>query len=101
MFIYNVTTKVDWSISNDWKTWMTTIHIPEVMDTGLFTESRLVKLLEVDDTEGPTFAVQYYLRNRADYDEYIAQFAPAMRQKVIDKWGERLIAFRTLMEVIN
>lgn len=101
MFIYNVTTKVDWSISKEWQTWMATVHIPEVMDSGLFVEYRLVKLLEIDEKEGPTFAIQYYLRNKADYDQYIAEFAPGLRQKTIEKWGEKFISFRTLMEVIN
>jgi hypothetical protein len=101
MLIYNVTTKVDWSINDAWLEWTTGIHIPEMMATGLFTDYRVVKLLEVDDIEGPTYAIQYYTRNRADYDQYIKEFAPAMTEKGTKRWGQQFIAFRTLMEVIN
>ena len=80
---------------------MLTEHIREILETGLFLKYQLVRLQEVDDIDGPTFAVQYYLENRENYDQYIRQFAPLLRKKVTNKWGDHEISFSTLMEVIN
>jgi len=101
MIIYNVTIKVDHTIAKDWLQWLLNEHIPEVMQTGCFTENKVVRLLEVDDTEGPTYAVQYFAESKAFYDQYVLQFAPLLRDKSYQKWGERFIAFRSVMEVVQ
>lgn len=101
MLIYNVTTKVDWLVHDAWLKWMQEVHIPEVMATGCFEKQQLVRLLDTDETEGATYAVQYYAASNADYNRYMDVFAPALRQQVLDKWRERVIAFRTLMQVVN
>ncbi len=101
MFIYNVTTKVSWEVHERWLEWMISEHIPEILQTGYFTRYQLVRLQEVDDIDGPTYAVQYYIDTKATYNAYITTAAPALRQKSISKWGDHVIAFRTLMEVIN
>jgi hypothetical protein len=101
MLIYNVTSKVSWQVQDAWIEWMVSEHIREILATGLFVRYQLVRLQDVDDIDGPTFAVQYYIDNRENYDLYIRQFAPALRDKAINRWGENVISFRTLMEVIN
>ena len=101
MFIYNVTVKIDPSIEADWIKWMKEEHIPEVLATGFFFESRFVRLLDVDESEGPTFAVQYTARTKADYENYIAHFSPELRKKGLDRWGNLFIAFRTVMQVVE
>lgn len=100
MVIYNVTTKVDAAIARDWLRWMQTTHIPAVMASGCFTEFKLVRLLEVDDSEGPTYAIQYYAKSRADYDRYIGEYADVLRTNAFSQWGHRFISFRSLMELL-
>lgn len=101
MLIYNVTLKVDRSIHENWLQWMKEKHMPDVMQSGCFVESRLLRLLETDDADGPTYAAQYTAENEAAYRRYIAEFATAMRQDVIRKWGDKIVAFRTLMEIVH
>jgi hypothetical protein len=101
MLIYNVTSQVNHSISADWLNWMKTEHIPEVLSTGMFTHHRLVKLLETDETDGLTYAIQYFCNTKEQYEQYISHYAPMLRQKALERWGNQFIAFRSLMEVIN
>lgn len=101
MIIYNVTVKLDPSIEAEWISWMKDEHIPDVLGTGKFTESRFVRLLDVDESEGPTFAVQYTAKSREDYDVYIAEYSADMRKKGTDRWGNLFIAFRTVMQVVE
>ena len=101
MYIYNVTIKVDWAIAEAWKHWMIHEHIPQVLETGCFDKHQFVRLLEVDETEGPTYAAQYFAPNKASLDRYLNDYSPALRQEGIGKWGEKFIAFRSIMEVVN
>ena len=101
MFVYNVTVKVDHSIAADWLRWLKEEHIPEVIGTGCFTTATLLELLENADEEGLTYAIQYRTSAKEDYDRYLEQHAPLLRQKSFDKWGDRFMAFRTLMKIVN
>lgn len=101
MIIYNVTTKINVSVADSWLRWMQQEHIPEVMDTGCFSEYRFARLLEQDDTEGPTYTIQYIAESKADYNRYIELYAHSLREKVVKKWQHLFISFRTLMEVVE
>lgn len=99
--IYNVTIKVEHAIASDWLQWLIEEHIPDITGTGCFTRATVLHLLEVDDTEGPTYAVQYYAESREQYNRYISRYSDEMRKKGTDKWGARFIAFRSVMEVVH
>jgi len=101
MILYNVTIKVDQQIANIWLQWLLNEHIPAIMQTNCFVDYKVVRLLEVDDSEGPTYAIQYYAESKADYNRYIEIHASKMRNLSFDKWGERFIAFRSVMEVVK
>ncbi|MEI7472268.1 MAG: DUF4286 family protein [Chitinophagaceae bacterium] len=101
MFIYNVTTKVSPTIAADWLHWLKTAHIPDIVNTGCFTHAVIHQLLEIDETEGKTYAIQYHCESKALYNLYIEKHAAQMRAKAIEKWGDQFIAFRTVMHIIN
>ena len=101
MIVYNVTTKVDHSVTQAWITWLQEEHIPDIIATGCFTHAIVLHLIEVDDSDGTTYAVQYHTANKELYNHYLEQFANEMRNKEIDKWGNKFIAFRSLMEVVH
>jgi hypothetical protein len=101
MYIYNVTIKVRDDIQSAWLNWLQEEHVPEVLSTGCFQDATVMRLLEVDDTEGPTYAGQYKAESKAQYNQYIERYAAAMRQKSYERWGDAFIAFRSLMQVVK
>jgi hypothetical protein len=101
MIIYNVTTKLDHSIAEAWLEWLKKEHIPDLVQTGCFTHAVILQLSNEDDSEGSTYAVQYYAESKAMYDRYIEQYADTMRKKTTDKWGNKFVSFRTLMKVVD
>lgn len=101
MIIYNITTLVSWPIHNDWKEWMINEQIPQIIGTQLFTHHRMVKLLEVNEDEGPTYALQLYISNLANFNLYREKHLEEFRKKEKLAWGELAISFASLMEVIN
>ncbi len=100
MLLYNVTVKPDAEIAAEWLQWMQETHIPELLQTGLFTEARLCRL-EDEEPDGPTFAIQYLCAGRADYETYLADWAPVMRERSTVRFGGRFVAFRTVLDVLE
>ncbi len=101
MIIYNVTTKVEPAIANAWLRWLKDEHIPDLVKTGCFTHAVILQLTDVDDSDGPTFAVQYHAPDREAFDRYIDQHADEMRQRTTAIWGNKCISFRTIMQVVD
>ena len=93
--------KVNNSILAEWIKWQQQEHIPEIMATGLFDEYRFFRLLDQDESDGPTFVIQYCTSSRKSYDQYIQQHAAGLREKALKKWGDGFIAFRSLLESVN
>ena len=101
MIVYNNTIKIAHSIEEPWLLWLLQEHIPEIMALGLFTEWKMFRLLEQDDAEGMTFVIQYFAPSLENYYQFTEEFAPALQKRSFDKWGDRFIAFRTVMEVVH
>jgi len=101
MLVYNITLKIDPEIEKEWVKWQQEEHIPEVISTKLFSEYKFFHLLEQDETDGITYVVQYFTSSMENYNDYIEKFAPLLRKKSIKKWGDRVIYFRTIMELVQ
>ena len=101
MFIYNVTTQVSWPIHEEWLQWMLHRHIPDILGTGCFIRHQMVQLLEADDTEGPTYAVQYFSHTKDDYLRYTELYATRLLEESLKKWGDNFISFKSLMKVVS
>jgi len=99
MIIYNVTINIENDVKDEWLKWMKNIHIPEVMNTGFFVEYKICKVL-VDEEQGTTYSVQYTSKTMQEYDEYKRIHAPGFQKAMTDKYGNKLVAFRTLLEVL-
>lgn len=101
MIIYNVTLNIDESIHDAWLQWMQEKHIQEVVDTGCFVSARLVRVLVDEEMGGITYSVQYYANTKEDLERYRKEFAPALQQEGMQLFGDKMLAFRTDLEVIK
>jgi hypothetical protein len=93
MIIYNVTVSVEESIKTDWLNWIKTEHIPEVMAAAVFTKAQ--------GDSNNTFAIAYTCPGMKDLHKYQVNFATELQQKHLARYGDKAVAFRTIMEVIK
>ena len=100
MIIYNVTVSVEESIKTDWLNWMNIEHIPEVMATGVFTKAQINRVIIQGDSNN-TFAIAYTCPSMKDLHQYQIKFAPELQEKHLARYGDKAVAFRTIMEVIE
>lgn len=101
MIIYNVTLNVDDSIHEEWLSWMMDTHIPAVMETGKFLKAKMVKVLVVEETGGTTYSVQYFAENKEKLEAYYAEDAPRLREDGLRLFGDKMLAFRTELELMK
>lgn len=101
MLIYNITLKVEWTIQPQWLAWMKDTYIKQAMNTGFFSQYQLVRLLDIEEDEGPTYALQLYVESREKYIEFLAQCLPELETIALQKWGSSALSFSTLMEIIT
>lgn len=99
MIIYNVTVNIENDVHDEWLEWMKTKHIPDVMATGFFLENKLCKVL-VEEEQGTTYSFQYTCNNMEELQEYQREHAPRLQKEVADRYANKFVAFRTLLEVI-
>tara|TARA_B100001564_G_C20562810_1_gene634555 strand:+ start:743 stop:1051 length:309 start_codon:yes stop_codon:yes gene_type:complete len=100
MIIYNVTIGIDESIIQDWLNWMRNDHIPEILSTKIFTKAQINRVITNNDS-GYTFAVSYSCNSMKDLHNYQVNYAPLLQQKHSKKFGDKVVSFRTIMEVID
>jgi hypothetical protein len=101
MIIYNVTVNIENDVHQDWFVWMKTVHIPQVMATGLFLEHKICKVLSTQEDEtGHTYAIQYTCANMSDLDEYREKHSPALQKEHLTRYEGKFVSFRTLLEIV-
>lgn len=99
MIIYSITVSVEAPIARQWLHWMQQEHIPEVMATGYFLESSMQQLLEPAPQEGThTYNIQYTCRDLETFQKYEQTEADRLRKEHASKFGEQVVAFRTLLK---
>jgi hypothetical protein len=100
MIVYNVTVSIDPSVENDWLEWMRSTHIPDVMATGHFRDSKLCRV-NGEEQGGLTYAITYTALSQADYDAYQKTHAPRLQRDHALRYDGRFAAFRTLLTIIE
>jgi predicted nucleic-acid-binding protein len=101
MVIYNVTYALADGIHQEWLSWMRETHIREIIETGLYERYQLVKLLDINEEESATYAVQLYAETKAKHLEFMMEHETAFRLKSSRQWGNEVMSFGTLMQIVQ
>jgi hypothetical protein len=100
MLLYNVTVGVDKDIEQEWVLWMKENQIPAVMQTGLFVDAKIYKILH-DQRDGTvSYSVQYFAESIDQVEEYLEVFAPALIEQHRQRFINKHVVFQTLLEQV-
>ena len=100
MFLYNVTIGIDVGVEEEWLQWMTDHHIPRVMATGYFSDSKVYKVLHDQNDESTSYSFQFFAPSIKHVVTYLDLEAPAIMEELRKKYRDRHVAFQTLLEEI-
>ena len=99
MVIYSVTVNIEDESEKDWLEWMKKVHIPQVLDSGLFQDYRLLKVLtRQEDETGQTYNIQYECKSISDFEEYQEKHAMNIQKEHSERYKGKFFAFRTILE---
>jgi len=101
MIVYNVTVNIEDSVHDEWLSWMKSKHIPDVMKSGCFMENKIFKILGDEESGGTTYSIQYSCDNMDKFLQYEQKFAPAFRNEFNEKYKDKVVSFRTLLEKVD
>jgi hypothetical protein len=101
MLNYNVTVKIEREIQEDWFTWMKNEHIPRVLGTGLFLESKILRLIEPEDLDGITYSIQFFCEGKKELQEYREKFAAVLQAEHNERYRGKFVSFRTVLESVS
>ena len=101
MILYNVTINIHESVHDQWMQWMQEKHIGEVLATGKFSAARMVKVLVEEDMGGTTYSIQYTTDSKETLQRYYDEDAPRLREEGLQLFGDKMLAFRTELELIS
>ncbi len=101
MIIYNVTINIHESVHDQWLAWMQKKHIKDVLATGKFSSARLVKVLIEEEMGGTTYSIQFTTDSKGTLEKYYQEDAPKLREEGQQLFGDKMLAFRTELELIS
>jgi hypothetical protein len=101
MILYNVTINIDNAAHDEWLEWMKKKHVPEQMATGLFVRNTILKLMNEEDNGGTTYAFQYFLNSLDDLETYEKTYGSVFQSEHQQRFNDKFVAFRTILEVIE
>lgn len=76
-------------------------HIPEMLATGKFSSARMVRVLIEEEMGGTTYSVQYTTDSKATLEKYYLEDAPKLRDEALQLFGDKMLSFRTELELIS
>lgn len=97
--LYNITFKIDKHIESQWLTWMREVHIPEMMGTQCFIQSKMNKMLFIDEEDGVTYTIQYLCDNLKALQKFHATHANLFFEIHDNKFKSHYVSFQSVMEI--
>jgi hypothetical protein len=100
MLLYNETIGIDKDIEAQWLLWMKEEYLPAMMNTGMFNDSKIYRILHDNEDGTISYSVQYFSPTIEHIQKYLDTFAPKMAAEHHNKFANKHVVFRTLLEQV-
>ena len=98
MIVYNETYIVDDSVHELWLNWVKAQHIPQIMESGLFSSFNILNVLN-SPNEGVTYCIQYFTESIANYHLIQPQLQD-LQTTLFQRFENKFVQFNTLMQSV-
>ncbi|MEO1054311.1 MAG: DUF4286 family protein [Bacteroidota bacterium] len=96
MITYEVKITVETAVVSSWLHWMKTVHVPDVIATGLV---RSFQIMQSRDRSNE-FTFHYHFDHQDDLDVYNKDYAPALKAHPQEKFPDKFKAERAIYDWI-
>ncbi|MEL7122507.1 MAG: DUF4286 family protein [Bacteroidota bacterium] len=101
MYLYNLTIKIEKDMIEEWLPWMSNSFIPQVLSTIDFDAHKFCRLISHPDLDGETFALQLFTNKQEVLNDFHENHESKLQTILFQKFGNRLVFFPTVMEIIS
>ena len=100
MIVFNTTYLVAFEVHDTWLQWISFRHIPAMLETSLFKDPRLFKVL-VEEEHGTTYSLQFSSPDMVSIQSWQEKYKDEMETDLKETFGESVMFFSTLLEEIR
>ena len=101
MIVYNTTYTMPVNDARDLVIWVTQSMMPQVEQSGLLSQPRLLRILSHHDQETECFSLQFEVESTATLHRWYTQQGAALQQELTKMFDERIVGFSTIMDEIT
>lgn len=101
MYLFNETVGIDASVEQEWLKWAKTAYIPAVLNTQLFTEYKIYKVLHESEDGSISYSIQFFSDSLENVVQFLEVFAPQLVERQRQMFSHKHVAFRTLLEEVQ
>ncbi len=96
MILYQVKIKIDAPAEQEWLQWMKTVHVPDVLATGVVLTAQVCR----SEDQAHTYYFNYYFSSKDQYELYHTKFGPKLKADTQKHYGGKFQASRQILEMI-
>lgn len=101
MLIYNTTYQVENDDARNFVIWLHEVYMPQVEENGLLKDPRLTRILSHKEEESECFSLQWEVEDTRTLHQWHTAQGAALNAEMLQVFKEKVLAFSTLMEVIE
>ncbi len=98
MILYNITFNIEPDIQDNWRIWMKDEYLPFVMNTNLFNDVKLYRLLNETENEGITYSIQFFSDSLKKVNFYLEEYANEIVNRHNQTFKYKHVSFMTILE---
>lgn len=101
MLIYNTTYHIENDEARNFVIWLHEVYIPRTEENGLLKKPRLTRILSHKEEESECFSLQWEVGDSQLLHKWHTQVGMSLNEEMLKVFKNKVIAFPTLMEVIE
>lgn len=101
MIVYNTTYTMPNNDARDFVVWVSQSMLPRVVESGLLTRPRLLRILSHRDQETECFSLQFETESTAVLHRWYTQQGESLHRELLKMFDERVVGFSTIMEHVE
>lgn len=101
MLIYNTTYQVDTDNARNFVIWLHEVYIPQAESNDWLKNARLCRILSHKEENSECFSLQWEVEDTRALHQWHTSCGMALNAEMLKVFKDKVIAFSTLMEVIE
>lgn len=101
MYIFNTTYLVSDKMYGVWYKWLHEQHIPAMIQSGYFDKMQIAKVLTGEPQDGTSYSLQFHIDSLQDLKLWEEQYGEEFLNSFTKQFGEEVLLFSTILEVMK